>query len=112
MAESLRAGCPSACQGLASEPRYWRIREYRAGACLQALVRILSGLLSATAACTVANPTGFRGPMTTSPCDVVRFFTEQKCRMMPYLYRGSGARQRSRYANDAGDDVEFPDDPA
>ncbi|MEA7187975.1 hypothetical protein ONJ45_27005, partial [Salmonella enterica subsp. enterica serovar Virginia] len=29
-------------------------------------------------------------------CDVVRFFTEQKCRMMPYLYR-EAAR-----ANEAG----------
>ncbi|EBS4284105.1 alpha-xylosidase [Salmonella enterica subsp. enterica serovar Tennessee] len=45
-------------------------------------------------------------------CDVVRFFTEQKCRMMPYLYR-EAAR-----ANEAGTPMmrammlEFPDDPA
>ncbi|MDI5454271.1 hypothetical protein MJM04_28695, partial [Salmonella enterica subsp. enterica serovar Cerro] len=42
--------------------------------------------------------------------DVVRFFTEQKCRMMPYLYR-EAAR-----ANEAGTPMmrammlEFPDD--
>lgn len=45
-------------------------------------------------------------------CDVVRYFTEQKCRMMPYLYR-EAAR-----ANELGTPMmrammlEFPDDPA
>jgi alpha-D-xyloside xylohydrolase len=45
-------------------------------------------------------------------CDVVRHFTELKCRMMPYLYR------QAALANECGTPMlrammlEFPDDPA
>ncbi|ESG69732.1 putative alpha-glucosidase [Salmonella enterica subsp. enterica serovar Kentucky str. ATCC 9263] len=60
------AGCPSACQGLASgvmilaDSRIPRRRMSTSGGAH-------SACSPATAACTVANPTGFRGPMTRSP---------------------------------------------
>ncbi len=40
-------------------------------------------------------------------CDVVRFFTQLKCRMMPYLYR-EAARANAGYADDAGHDDGVP----
>lgn len=45
-------------------------------------------------------------------CDVVRYFTEQKCRMMPYLYRE--AVRASEYGTPMmrAMMLEFPDDPA
>ncbi len=41
-------------------------------------------------------------------CDVVRFFTQLKCRMMPYLYREAARANARGYADDAGHDDGVP----
>ncbi len=97
MAESLRGGLSIGLSGfgfgvmILADSRIPRRR-------MSTSVGAHSACSPATAACTVANPTGFRGPWAydDESCDVVRFFTEQKCRMMPCLtlrqlrYAGSG----------------------
>lgn len=45
-------------------------------------------------------------------CDVVRYFTEWKCRMMPYLYAASAQAAESGTPVMRAMILEFPDDPA
>ncbi len=82
------------------------VREYRAGACLHKRWCAF-GCSPATAACTVAKSYRVPWAYDDESCDVVRFFTEQKCRMI-YLYREAARANETRYANDAGDDAGVP----
>ncbi|WP_319950577.1 TIM-barrel domain-containing protein, partial [Klebsiella pneumoniae] len=45
-------------------------------------------------------------------CDVVRFFTQLKCRMMPYLYREAARANARGTPMMRAMMMEFPDDPA
>lgn len=45
-------------------------------------------------------------------CDVVRFFTKLKCRLMPYLWAAALEAQREGWPMMRAMQLEFPDDPA